>query len=253
MAEGSRFDRSWGRDREYTSGPDAHWTKRVVNTWLDINTLGLSKQWREANEQMREADRLQGELGDRPTWDPLRNQQAEVTDKLLGNLENLRGENRALSREGLPQESLDLYGDMADRLTASTLNTNRAQRGGNAGINQFAQNLTDSYRNIVSMDVNQRLANRMRGLSNEMGYLQMESDFRNRPLDRETMFTGSDMDYWDFQQDYIRQLMMAGEENEMNALKDTRNIAIDVASMAAGVPPGMTSMSPGMGGDEGGY
>jgi hypothetical protein len=241
MAEGSRFDRSWGKDATATSGPDAHWTRRYGNTWLDIGTLGLSRGYREGREQEREAERLQGQLGERPTWDALRDQQTGVTEELLGSLDTLRGKNDALARQGLPQESKDLYQDMADRMLSSGLNRNTAQRGGTGGINDLAQNVTDSYRQIVNMDVTQRLANKTKALANEANYLGMESDFRNRPLDREMTFTGSDMNYWDFQQDYIRQLMMAGEENQMNSITDARNLGIDIAAMAAGMPP------PGMG------
>lgn len=64
------------------------------------------------------------------------------------------------AQEGLPEASRRLQEDMIGRSGAASLATTGSLRSGIAGVAQTANTLADSYRDLASMDAQQRIANR---------------------------------------------------------------------------------------------
>jgi len=71
--------------------------------------------------------------------------------------ENMAGR---FAQEGLPQESLNLYQDQANRTVSSGISSIGSLRSGVSGVAGLASTVLDSNRQIMAMDSNQRLQNR---------------------------------------------------------------------------------------------
>jgi len=75
---------------------------------------------------------------------------AEVSENIAGRF----------AQEGLPQESLNLYQDQANRTVSSGISSIGSLRSGVSGVAGLASTVLDSNRQIMAMDSSQRLQNR---------------------------------------------------------------------------------------------
>lgn len=85
------------------------------------------------------------------------------------------------AQTGLPEQSLRLQQDMIGRSGAASLASAGSLRQGVAGLGATAQSLGDQYRNLASMDANQRIANRQQylGARQNVQNIEMEQGQRD--------------------------------------------------------------------------
>jgi hypothetical protein len=117
------------------------------------------------------------------------------------------------AQEGLPEASRRMQEDLIGRSGAASLASQGSLRSGIAGVGQTAQSMSDSYRQLSSMDAQQRIANRGQYF-NQLGNLQ---NAQNVQADRE---------YGQF----LNQ--QAGRLSRMTANRNTMNQGIQGISQA---------------------
>lgn len=108
------------------------------------------------------------------------------------------------AQEGLPEASRRMQEDMIGRSGAAALASQGSLRSGIAGVSQTAQTLADQYRNLASMDAQQRISNRGTYF-NQLNNLQRAQDVQ------------ADREYGTFlNQQAARLARMSGNRQTMN-------------------------------------
>ena len=83
------------------------------------------------------------------------------------------------AEEGLPEQSMRFQQDMIGRSGAAALGTLSSLRQGVVGVGGVAQGLSDQYRQLASMDANQRISNRsqyFQQMQNLQGQQQVQAE-----------------------------------------------------------------------------
>lgn len=140
------------------------------------------------------------------------------------------------AQEGTPEASMRFQEDMIGRSGAAALASQGSLRSGIAGVGATAQSLADQYRQLASMDANQRIANRGTYF-NQLNNLQTAQNVQ------------ADREYGNFLNKQASRLA------EMSAGRDTMNAGIAGLGKAAtlGFQAGITpKMFGGLLGDKSG-
>jgi len=177
-----------------------------------------------------------------------------LANQRMSEISSLQARYDEAAKEGIPEELKEQYLENIQGSQAQTLNANASRRGGLVGMAQVDQNAVNAYKELLSMDANQKLANERTAMSFQGNAIGQMDTYANRGLNfqignqqqnyaRDLSSNYADQDYAMALQGAGEQMMYSGAGQIVNTLGEASSFA---ASLAGG---GLGGVSPdGLGG-----
>ena len=173
-----------------------------------------------------------------------------LANQRMSEISSLQARYDEAAKEGIPEELKEQYLENIQGSQAQTLNANASRRGGLVGVAQADQNAVNAYKELLSMDASQKLANERTAMSFQGNAIGQMDTYANRGLNfqignqQQNYARDLSSNYAD--QDYAMALQGAGEQmmySGAGQIVSTLGQASSFAAGGGGAPQNMTKMS----------
>ena len=161
-----------------------------------------------------------------------------LANQRMSEISSLQARYDEAAKEGIPEELKEQYLENIQGSQAQTLNANASRRGGLVGMAQVDQNAVNAYKELLSMDANQKLANERTAMSFQGNAIGQMDTYANRGLNfqignqQQNYARDLSSNYSD--QDYAMALQGAGEQMMYSGAGQIVNTLGEASSFAAG-------------------
>jgi len=161
-----------------------------------------------------------------------------LANQRMSEISSLQARYDEAAKEGIPEELKEQYLENIQGSQAQTLNANASRRGGLVGMAQVDQNAVGAYKELLSMDANQKLANERTAMSFQGNAIGQMDTYANRGLNfqignqQQNYARDLSSNYAD--QDYAMALQGAGEQMMYSGAGQIVNTLGEASSFAAG-------------------
>jgi len=173
-----------------------------------------------------------------------------LANQRMSEISSLQARYDEAAKEGIPEELKEQYLENIQGSQAQTLNANASRRGGLVGVAKADQNAVNAYKELLSMDASQKLANERTAMSFQGNAIGQMDTYANRGLNfqigNQQQNYARDLSSNYFDQDYAMALQGAGEQMMYSGAGQIVNTLGEASSFAASLAGG------GLGGGIGG-
>ena len=161
-----------------------------------------------------------------------------LANQRMSEISSLQARYDEAAKEGIPEELKEQYLENIQGSQAQTLNANASRRGGLVGVAQADQNAVNAYKELLSMDASQKLANERTAMSFQGNAIGQMDTYANRGLNfqignqRQNYARDLSSNYAD--QDYAMALQGAGEQMMYSGAGQMVSTLGQASSFAAG-------------------
>lgn len=165
-----------------------------------------------------------------------------LANQRMSEISSLQSRYDEAAQEGIPEELKEQYLENIQGSQAQTLNANASRRGGLVGVAQADQNAVGAYKELLSMDANQKLANERTAMGFQGNAIGQMDAYANRGLNFEIgnqqQNYARDLSSAYADQDYAMALQGAGEQMMYSGAGQIVNSLGQASSLMAGMPMG---------------
>tara|TARA_R110001606_G_scaffold6316_2_gene28488 strand:+ start:20336 stop:21211 length:876 start_codon:yes stop_codon:yes gene_type:complete len=159
-----------------------------------------------------------------------------LADQRMSEISSLQSRYDEAAQEGIPNELKEQYLENIQSSQSQTLNANANRRGGLIGVASADQNAVGAYKELLSMDANQKLANERSAMGFQGSAIGQMDAYANRGLNfqignqQDNYTRDLSSNYAD--QDYAMALQGAGEQMAHSGMNQIGNALGQTASFA---------------------